>query len=144
MLVGLAGEVFALHVGGVVAIRAVQHAVAIQRFHEARIGGANRLVALDLVEIFAAAQPSRGGDLRHQERFRAERFGRALLGVDAQPFDSRAHHDDAGHPDDHAQQRQEAAQLVRAERIRRQPERIVKLMPGARHPGTRWDHVFPG
>jgi hypothetical protein len=56
-----------------------------------------------------------------RKRFRAEGLGGALVGVDAEPFDGGAHHDDAGHADDHAQQGEEAAQLVRADGIHRQP-----------------------
>jgi hypothetical protein len=36
------------------------------------------------------------------------------------PVDGRAHQDHAGHADDHAEQRQKAAQFVRADRIERQ------------------------
>ena len=75
------------------------------------------LVALDLIEVFAAAEAAGGGDLRHQKGFRAESFGGALLGIHAEPIDRRADHDDAGDADDHPQQREEAAQLVRADGI---------------------------
>ena len=139
-----ASEVLVLDVGGVVAIRAVEHAAAGEGFEEAGVIAADGLVALDLVEVFAPAEAAHGGDLRHQEGFRAECFRGALLGVDAQAGDGRSHHDDAGHPDDDAEQGQKAPQFVTADGIRRQPESILKLLPGTGHPGTRYDHVLPG
>ena len=104
-----ASQVFALQIGGVVAIGAVEHAIAIHGLQKALFSGAHRLVAFHLIEIFAPAQTAAGGNLRHQKRFRAKRLGCALLGVHAQPIDRGAHHDDAGHADDHPQQREETS-----------------------------------
>ena len=78
-----ADQVVALEIGGVIAIGAVKHAVAIDRFQKALFGDSHRLVALDLIEIFAAAQAPTGGDLGYQKGFRAESLGGALLGVHA-------------------------------------------------------------
>ena len=138
----LAGQVVALHVGGVLAVRAIEDAVADSGIPEARVVGADGLVALELVEVLAAAQATGGGDLRHHERFRPEGLGGALLGVDAEAVDGGAHHDHAGHADDHAQQRQKAAQFVRADGIHRQAECVLKLMPGAGRPGTGLGHAI--
>src|SRR5471030_450919 len=91
---------FSRFTSDVLAVRAVEHAVAGQRFHEARIVGANGLVAFHLFEKLAPAQAPRSGDLRHQKRFRTKCLGRALLGIHAQALNCRPHHDHAGHPDD--------------------------------------------
>ena len=139
-----ADQVFPLDVGDVVAVGAVQDAIAVHGFEEAVIVGADGLVALDLVEVLAAAEAAGGGDLRHQKRFRAESLGGALVGIDAEPFDGGAHHDDAGHPDDDAQQGEEAPQLVRADGIHRQPECVLKLMPGAGKPRAGLGHLYSG
>ena len=130
----LADQVVALHIGDVLAVRAVEHAIAGEGFQEARVIRVDGLVAFDLFEVFAAAQAARGGNLRHQERLRPEGFGGTLLGVDAEAFNGRAHHDHAGHADDHAQQGQEAAQLLRADGIHRQPKCIEEIIPGADQP----------
>jgi len=64
--------------------RAVQDAIAVHGF-EKRNRRCGWLVALDLVEVLAAAEAAGGGDLRHQKRFRAESLGGALVGIDAEP-----------------------------------------------------------
>src|ERR1035438_3859392 len=96
----LADHVLALHIGDVLAVRAVEYAIAGEGFQVARVVGADGLVALDLFEVLAAAQTARGGDLRHQERLRPEGFGGTLFGVDSEAFNGGAHHDHAGHADD--------------------------------------------
>ena len=116
--------VVALDVGDVLAVGAVEDAIAVDGFHEPGVVGADRLVALQLIEEFAAAEAAGGGDLRHHEGFGAEGFGGALLGIHAEPFDGRAHHDDAGHPDDDAEQGQETAQLLGADGVHGQTESV--------------------
>ena len=136
----LADQVLALHVGDVLAVRTVEHAIAGEGFQEARVVRANRLVALQLVKQFAPAQAARGRNLRHQERLRPECLGGTLLGVHAEAFDRGAHHDHAGHADNHSQQGQEAAQLLRADGIHREPKCVEEVIPGADEPRVAVRH----
>ena len=115
------------------AVWAVQDAVAHERFHEARVGGVDGLVALHLFEELAAAETSGGGDLRDHEGFGAEGFGRALLGVHTEALDGCAHHDDAGHADYDAKQRQKTAQFLGADGVHGQLEGVEKVIPGTVH-----------
>ena len=136
----LADQVVALHIGDMLAIRAIKHTVAHQGFREAFVIRADGLIAFDLFEILAAAQTAGGGDLRHHERLRPEGFGGTLFGVDTEAFNGGAHHDHAGHADDHAQQRQEAAQLLRADGIHRQTKCVEEIIPGAGQPRVAVRH----
>ena len=143
---GLQGDVVALHIGRVIAVRAVKDAISVDRFHETRVHRADGLVAPDLFEQFAPAQTVPGsGDLRHQKRLRAEGLGGALFGIHAEPSNGRAHHDDAGHTDDHARAsvRKLRSLCARMESIARR-KAFLKLMPGAGTPRARLNHVFPG
>jgi hypothetical protein len=139
-----AGLVVALHVGNVLPVRAVEHGVAVDRFQKARIVVADGLVALDLVEVLALVQTAVGDDLGHHERFRAERLGGALLRIDAEPGDGRAHQDHAGYADDHAQQREETPELVGAYGVHRHAERILELIPVAEPLRACLGHLYPG
>src|ERR1035438_4110057 len=73
----LADQVVALDIGDVLAVWAVEHAVAGEGFHEALVIGMDGLVTLDFFEVLAAGETAGGGDLRHQERLRPEGFGGA-------------------------------------------------------------------
>jgi len=137
----LADLVLALDVADMLAIGAVEDVLAVDGFHEARVVRANRFVALELVEELAAAEAAGGGDLGHHEALAAERLRSALLGIHTQAFNGCAHQDDAGHPDDHSEQRQEAAQLMRADRIHRQEERVFEVIPRPGEPRTALCHV---
>jgi len=55
-----------------------------------------------------------------------------------------ADHDDAGHADDHPQQREEAPELVRTDGIHGEPEGIEKLTPGAETLRPGLGHLSPG
>ena len=115
---GLAG----FHVAAPLPVRAVENLFAGGDSQVVGVVGADALVALEFLEEFLARQPSGGGDLRDQEAVGAESLGGALLGVDAQALDGRAHQHHAGHADDHAEQGEEAAQFMRSDGVQAQAD----------------------
>jgi hypothetical protein len=69
---------------------------------KAQVAIANRFIPLEAPEILGAAHAALARDLGHDEGFRAECLGGAVLGVHIQPIDGRADQNDASHADDYA------------------------------------------
>ena len=126
--------VLALHVFGRLVVGAVENAVAGRLAEVGHILGSDALVAALLLDQLLAGQSSDGGDLRHQVAVAAERLGRDALGVGAQAVDGRAHQHHAGDADDDSQQREKAAQFMRADGVQRQGDGrrdvVVKMHGG--------------
>ena len=128
----LVNVAFVLHVFRALPVNAIEDLAAGDRFEILQVLGPDAPVLLELVEVLVAARG--GGNLRDQVGLAAEDFGRALVGIGAQPLDGRSHHHHAGDTDDDAQQGQKAAQLVRADRIQRQPGSSDEVVAIAHHP----------